>query len=171
VSIGNVCKVGGEVEDLIMMSYSNKQHEGFIGHAYLGSWINLGADTNCSDLRNNYGFVKSYVQGEPINTRAQFLGLVMGDHSKSGINTMFNTGTVVGVSCNIYGAGFPSKNLTSFTWGGKDDLQTYEINKCIDTAKVVMARRKIEFTKTDETLLRKIFGITKDERLKIGLSA
>jgi UDP-N-acetylglucosamine diphosphorylase/glucosamine-1-phosphate N-acetyltransferase len=171
VSIGDVCKVGGEVEDAIIMSYSNKQHDGFIGHAYLGSWINLGADTNCSDLRNNYGFVKSYVQGELINTKTQFLGLIMGDHSKSGINTMFNTGSVVGVSCNIYGSGFLSKNIPSFTWGGKDDLQTYEIEKCLDTAKVVMARRKIEFTKSDEALLRKIFEITKNERMKIGLTA
>jgi UDP-N-acetylglucosamine diphosphorylase/glucosamine-1-phosphate N-acetyltransferase len=171
VSIGDVCKVGGEVEDAIIMSYSNKQHDGFIGHAYLGSWINLGADTNCSDLRNNYGFVKSYVQGELINTKTQFLGLIMGDHSKSGINTMFNTGSVVGVSCNIYGSGFPNKNIPSFTWGGKDDLQTYEIEKCLDTAKVVMARRKIEFTKSDEALLRKIFEITKNERMKIGLTA
>jgi len=171
VSIGDVCKVGGEIEDTIIMSYSNKQHDGFIGHAYLGSWINLGADTNCSDLRNNYGFVKSFVQGETINTRTQFLGLIMGDHSKSGINTMFNTGTVVGVSCNIFGSGFPAKNLPSFTWGGKDDLQTYEIEKCLDTAKVVMARRKIEFTKSDEMLLRRIFEVTKDQRRKIGLSS
>ncbi len=171
VTIGDVCKVGGEVEDSIIMSYSNKQHEGFIGHAYLGSWINLGADTNCSDLRNNYGFVKSYVHGELVNTRTQFLGLIMGDHSKSGINTMFNTGTVVGVSCNIYGSGFPDKYLPSFTWGGKDDLQTYDIEKCLDTAKVVMARRKIEFTKKDEILLRKIFDITNKDRLKIGLTA
>jgi UDP-N-acetylglucosamine diphosphorylase/glucosamine-1-phosphate N-acetyltransferase len=169
VSIGDVCKIGGEVEDAIIMSYSNKQHDGFIGHAYLGSWINLGADTNCSDLRNNYGFVKTYVNGELINTKTQFLGLIMGDHSKSGINTMFNTGTVVGVSCNIYGSGFPNKNLPSFTWGGKDDLQTYDIEKSLDTAKVVMARRKIEFTKTDENLLRKIFEMTKDQRMKIGL--
>jgi len=136
VSIGDVCKVGGEIEDTIIMSYSNKQHDGFIGHAYLGNWINLGADTNCSDLRNNYGFVKTYVRGELINTKTQFLGLIMGDHSKSGINTMFNTGTVVGVSCNIYGSGFPSKNLPSFTWGGKDDLLTYEIEKCLDTANI-----------------------------------
>ena len=171
VSIGDVCKVGGEVEDAIIMSYTNKQHDGFIGHSYLGSWVNLGADTNCSDLRNNYGFVKAYVNGELINTRTQFLGLIMGDHSKSGINTMFNTGTVVGVSCNIYGSGFPDKNLPSFTWGGKGDLQTYDIEKCLDTAKVVMARRKIEFTKTDEILLRKIHEITKDERLKKGLTA
>ena len=111
------------------MSYSNKQHDGFLGHAYLGSWINIGADTNCSDLRNNYGFVKTHVNGQDINTNTQFLGLVMGDHSKSGINTMFNTGSVVGFSCNIYGSGFPDKYLPSFSWGGSDDLQTYDIDK------------------------------------------
>ena len=169
VSIGDVCKVGGEVEDAIIMSYSNKQHDGFLGHAYLGNWINLGADTNCSDLRNNYGFVKTHVNGKDINTKTQFLGLVMGDHSKSGINTMFNTGSVVGFSCNIYGSGFPDKYLPSFSWGGSDNLQTYQIDKSLDTAKVVMSRRKIEFKKTDEDLFRKIFEMTKNERMLKGL--
>jgi UDP-N-acetylglucosamine diphosphorylase/glucosamine-1-phosphate N-acetyltransferase len=169
VSIGDVCKVGGEVEDSIIMSYSNKQHDGFLGHAYLGNWINLGADTNCSDLRNNYGFVKTHVNGQDINTKTQFLGLVMGDHSKSGINTMFNTGSVVGFSCNIFGSGFPDKYLPSFSWRGQDDLQTYEIEKSLDTAKVVMSRRKVEFKKTDEELFRKIFDLTKNERMIKGL--
>jgi UDP-N-acetylglucosamine diphosphorylase/glucosamine-1-phosphate N-acetyltransferase len=169
ISIGDVCKVGGEVEDSIIMSYSNKQHDGFLGHAYLGSWINLGADTNCSDLRNNYGFVKVHVNGQEINTKSQFLGLIMGDHSKTGINTMFNTGTIVGFSCNIYGSGFPSKYLPSFSWGGSDNLQTYNVDKCLDTAKVVMSRRKIEFKKTDEDLFRNIFDFTKNERMIKGL--
>jgi len=119
VSIGSVCKVGGEVEDSIVMSYSNKQHEGFLGHAYLGNWVNLGADTNCSDLRNNYGPVKVYLNGKDLNTGKQFLGLIMGDHSKTGINSMFNTGTIAGFSCNIYGAGFPDKYIPSFGWGGE----------------------------------------------------
>jgi UDP-N-acetylglucosamine diphosphorylase/glucosamine-1-phosphate N-acetyltransferase len=169
VSIGDVCKVGGEIEDSVIMSYSNKQHEGFLGHAYLGSWINIGADTNCSDLRNNYGFVKTHVNGKDINTNTQFLGLIMGDHSKTGINTMFNTGTTVGFSCNIYGSGFPAKYLPSFSWGGSDNLQTYDVDKCLDTAKVVMSRRKIEFKKNDENLFRKIFDLTKNERMIKGL--
>jgi UDP-N-acetylglucosamine diphosphorylase / glucose-1-phosphate thymidylyltransferase / UDP-N-acetylgalactosamine diphosphorylase / glucosamine-1-phosphate N-acetyltransferase / galactosamine-1-phosphate N-acetyltransferase len=169
VSIGDVCKIGGEVEDSIIMSYSNKQHDGFLGHAYLGSWINIGADTNCSDLRNNYGFVKTRVNGKDINTNTQFLGLIMGDHSKTGINTMFNTGSTVGFSCNVYGSGFPDKYLPSFSWGGSDNLQTYDVNKCLDTAKVVMSRRKIEFKKYDEELFRKIFNMTKNERMVKGL--
>ena len=169
VSIGDVCKVGGEIEDSVIMSYTNKQHEGFLGHAYLGSWINIGADTNCSDLRNNYGFIKTHVNGHDINTNTQFLGLIMGDHSKTGINTMFNTGTTVGFSCNIYGSGFPDKYLPSFSWGGSDGLQTYDVDKCLDTAKVVMSRRKIEFKKIDEDLFRKIFDLTKNERMIKGL--
>jgi hypothetical protein len=140
-----------------------------LGHAYLGSWINIGADTNCSDLRNNYGFVKTHVNGKDINTNTQFLGLIMGDHSKTGINTMFNTGTTVGFSCNIYGSGFPAKYLPSFSWGGSDNLQTYDVDKCLDTAKVVMSRRKIEFKKNDENLFRKIFDLTKNERMIKGL--
>ena len=169
VSIGDVCKIGGEVESSIIMSWSNKQHDGYLGHAYLGSWINLGADTNCSDLRNNYGFVKTHVNGQDINTRTQFLGLIMGDHSKTGINSMFNTGSVVGFSCNIFGSGFPDKYLPSFSWGGSDKLETYDVDKCLDTAKVVMSRRKIEFKKYDEDLFRKIFDMTKNERMLKGL--
>lgn len=101
VSVGKVCKIGGEIEDSIILPFTNKQHSGFLGHAYLGSWVNLGADTNCSDLKNNYGFVKVYVNGEIIDSGSQFLGVIMGDHTKTAINTMFNTGTIVGYSCNI----------------------------------------------------------------------
>ncbi|MDR3666860.1 MAG: hypothetical protein P4L35_08465, partial [Ignavibacteriaceae bacterium] len=170
VSIGDVCKVGGEIEDSIIMSYTNKQHDGFLGHAYLGNWINIGADTNCSDLRNNYGFVKSHVNGQDIKTNTQFLGLIMGDHSKTGINTMFNTGSTVGFSCNIYGSGFPDKYIPSFSWGGgNQELQTYDVNKSLETAKVVTSRRKVEFKKIDEELFRKIFDITKNERMIKGL--
>jgi len=118
VSIGKNCKVGGEIEDTIMLPFSNKQHAGFIGHAYLGSWVNLGADTNCSDLKNNYGNIKVKVNGKLINTGTKFLGSIIGDHSKTAINTMLNTATVVGFSCNIYGAGFPEKYIPSFTWEG-----------------------------------------------------
>ena len=121
VSTGKVCKLGGEIEDSVIMPYSNKQHSGFLGHAYLGSWVNLGADTNCSDLKNNYSSIKVNLNGKHIDTGHRFLGLIMGDHSKTGINTMFNTGTITGFSCNIFGSGFPDKFIPSFTWGGAEN--------------------------------------------------
>ncbi len=163
-SIGEMCKIGGEVEASIIHSYSNKQHDGFLGHSYLGMWCNLGADTNNSDLKNNYGHVKVYVNGLLVDTGSQFVGLMMGDHSKSGINTMFNTGTVVGVSSNVFGAGFPPKFIPSFTWGGADSLQEYELEKSLEVARQVMARRNIQMTEADEALLRKIFGLCRHER-------
>ncbi len=168
VSIGKVSKVGGEVEDSIILPYSNKQHSGFIGHAYLGSWVNLGADTNCSDLKNNYGTVKAYVNGEVVNSGSQFLGVIMGDHSKTAINTMFNTGTTVGFSCNIFGAGFPDKYIPSFSWGGSDAVTTYDIERSIETAKRVMQRRSKDMHESEEKLFRKIFDLTKKERRKRG---
>lgn len=166
VSIGKVCKVGGEIEDLIMLDYSNKQHSGFIGHAYLGSWVNLGADTNCSDLKNNYSTIKITNDGKEIETGLQFLGLLMGDHSKSAINTMFNTGTVAGFSCNIYGAGFPDKFIPSFSWGGSGGFIEYKIDKSIETAAKVLGRRKKVMTKTEDELFRKIFELTANDRTK-----
>ncbi len=131
VSIGSNCKIGGEIEDAIILPYTSKQHAGFIGHSYLGSWVNLGADTNCSDLKNNYSTVKVKLNGTIIDTGMQFLGVIIGDHSKSSINTMFNTGTIIGVSSNIFGTGFPEKHIPSFSWGGADGWTTYELNKCI----------------------------------------
>lgn len=164
VSIGRVCKIGGEVEESIIMPFSNKQHSGFLGHSYLGSWINLGADTNCSDLKNNYGTVKVHLPDRQVDTGLQFLGLIMGDHSKSAINSMFNTGTIAGFSCNIFGSDFPDKFIPSFSWGGKEKMETYDINKSIDTAKKVMQRRKVSMTKADEDLFKTIFNITQSER-------
>lgn len=169
VTIGNTCKIGGEVEQSVFMPYSNKQHSGFIGHAYIGSWVNLGADTNNSDLKNNYSTVKATIGGKEIETGLQFLGLMMGDHSKSAINTMFNTGTVVGFSCNIFGAGFPDKYIPSFTWGGAESMTTYDVNKSMQTAKVVMSRRKVEFTKADEEVFKTVFELTSNERQKRGI--
>lgn len=169
VTIGNTCKIGGEVEQSVFMPYSNKQHSGFIGHAYIGSWVNLGADTNNSDLKNNYSTVKATIGGKEIETGLQFLGLMMGDHSKSAINTMFNTGTVVGFSCNIFGAGFPDKYIPSFSWGGAESMTTYDVNKSMQTAKVVMARRKVEFTKADEEVFKTVFELTSNERQKRGI--
>ncbi|GBD87014.1 UDP-3-O-[3-hydroxymyristoyl] glucosamine N-acyltransferase [bacterium BMS3Abin03] len=164
VSIGSVCKIGGEVEDTIVLPHSNKQHSGFIGHAYLGSWVNLGADTNCSDLKNNYSTIKVTLNGYTIDTGSQFLGVIIGDHSKSAINTMFNTGTIIGFSCNIFGAGFPDKYIPSFSWGGSDGITTYDLSKSIQTAKVVLSRRNKKFTTEDEKLFEDIFNLTKEER-------
>lgn len=166
-SIGDVCKVGGEVEASIIHSHSNKQHDGFLGHAYLGQWVNLGADTNNSDLKNNYGTVKVYVDGEWVDSGSQFVGLFMGDHAKSGINTMFNTGTVVGAMSNIFGADFPPKFLPSFVWGGSAGLVEHDLEKALATARMVMARRNVEMTSAYEQLIRYIYGVTKGERFSV----
>jgi len=168
VSIGKVCKVGGEVEDTIIHPYSNKQHSGFLGHSYLGSWINLGADTNNSDLQNNYGTIKIQVNGRHIDSGKQFVGLMMGDHSKTAINTMFNTGTVVGFSSNIYGAGFPPKYISSFGWGGSESMKEYKLSKAVETAKAVFSRRDKNFAIEDENLFEHIFNLTKEDRTKRG---
>lgn len=168
-SIGEVCKVGGEVENSIIHSYSNKQHEGFLGHSYLGMWVNIGADTNNSDLKNNYGSVKVYINGDLIDSGSQFVGLTMGDHSKTGINTMFNTGTVVGVSCNIFGSGIPPKYVPSFSWGGADMLTTYDLDRSLEVARRVMARRNMSMTPAEEKLFRKVFDLTREERRKRGM--
>ncbi len=156
-SIGEVCKVGGEVEESIVHGFSNKQHEGFLGHAYLGEWVNLGADTNNSDLKNNYGHVKVMINGSMVDSGSMFVGLFMGDHSKSGINTMFNTGTSVGVMCNVFGAGYPPKFIPSFTWGGIDRQERYDFNKAVETARRVMERRQKTLSTAQEQLLRELF--------------
>jgi UDP-N-acetylglucosamine diphosphorylase/glucosamine-1-phosphate N-acetyltransferase len=166
-SIGERCKVGGEVEASIIHSYSNKQHDGFLGHSYLGMWCNLGADTNTSDLKNNYGTVRVFINGKEVDSGSQFVGLTMGDHSKSGINTMFNTGTVVGVSSNVFGAGFPPKFIPSFAWGGAEGLDTYDLEKSLSVARRVMERRNVTMTEADELLLRKIFDLTRKERARM----
>lgn len=168
-SIGEVCKVGGEVEESIIHSYSNKQHDGFLGHAYLGMWVNLGADTNNSDLKNNYGSVKVIINGEQVDSGSMFVGLTMGDHSKCAINTMFNTGTVVGVSSNVFGAGFPKKYVPSFSWGGADSMTSYDVDKALEVARRVMARRNIRLSEIEEKVFRHIFDLTRDERRKLGL--
>jgi len=168
VSIGKVCKVGGEVEDTIIHSYTNKQHSGFLGHSYLGSWINIGADTNNSDLQNNYGSIKVQINGRHIDSVKQFVGLMMGDHSKTAINTMFNTGTVVGFSSNVFGAGFPPKYIPSFGWGGNESMKECKLSKALETAKAVFARREKDFKKEDEVLFETIFNLTKEDRSKRG---
>jgi UDP-N-acetylglucosamine diphosphorylase/glucosamine-1-phosphate N-acetyltransferase len=169
-SIGPMCKVGGEIEASIIHSYSNKQHDGFLGHSYLGAWVNIGAGTVTSDLKNNYSQVKVYVNGEPVNSGEQFVGLTVGDHSKTAINSTFNTGTVVGVSSNIFGTGFPPKYVPSFSWGAAGEtFTTYNADKAIDVARKVMKRRGIVLSEYEEILFRKIFDLTSDERRKRGM--
>ncbi len=163
-TIGPVCKVGGEVEESIFIGYSNKQHDGFIGHAYIGEWVNLGAGTNNSDLKNNYGEVKVQLPHGRIATGRTFVGLMVGDHVKAGINSMFNTGTVVGVGTNIFGHGFPPKWVPSFLWGGYEGFVEHDLEKFLATAKRVMARRKIEMTPAYEAMLRALYEQTKAER-------
>ncbi|MFI5252080.1 MAG: GlmU family protein [Bacteroidota bacterium] len=163
-SIGEFCKVGGEVDASIIHSYSNKQHDGFLGHSYIGSWVNIGADTNNSDLKNNYSTVKMRLNGEEIDTGLQFVGLIMGDHSKTGINVMFDTGTNIGVCCNIYGSGLPPKYIPSFSWGSQDLFEPYDLNKCMETARTVMKRRDVEFTPAYEKLFRHIHTLALKEK-------
>lgn len=157
-TIGPYSKVGGEVNNCMIQGYSNKGHDGFLGNAVLGEWCNLGADTNNSNLKNNYQSVDIYNYNEEkyVDTELQFCGLIMGDHSKSAINTMFNTGTVVGVSANIYGADFPSKFIPSYSWGGRKPLE-YKFDKAMDTAKRVMDRRNIALTEDDLAILKHVY--------------
>ena len=145
-TIGPMCKVGGEIEESVFLSYSNKQHDGFLGHSYLASWINLGADTNNSDLKNNYSPISVMLNKQKIETGRRFLGAIIGDHSKTAINTMINTGSIIGVCCNVFGEGFPPKNVPSFSWGGSAGFQKYDFNRAVEVAKIVMARRNISFT-------------------------
>jgi UDP-N-acetylglucosamine diphosphorylase/glucosamine-1-phosphate N-acetyltransferase len=169
-SIGPVCKVGGEIEGSIIQGYSNKQHSGFLGHSYLGAWVNLGAGTNTSDLKNNYSSVKVHVGSEEVDSGLQFVGLTMGDHSKCAINSMFNTGTVVGVSSNIATSGFPPKYVPSFSWGAPGGtLTTYKVDRAIDVARKVTARRNVEFTNVEEALFKTVFAMTSDDRRKRGM--
>ncbi|KAA3619837.1 MAG: hypothetical protein DWQ05_03695 [Calditrichaeota bacterium] len=156
-SIGGLCKVGGEIETAIIQANSNKPHEGFLGHAYLGEWVNLGADTNNSNLKNNYSTIKVHVNGRDVDSQSIFAGLFMGDHAKSGINTMFNTGVTVGVMANVFGAGFSPKHIPSFTWGGINSTEKYNFDKAIETAKIAMKRRGKEITAAEVTLLKKIY--------------
>lgn len=151
-TIGPHCKVGGEVEDSILLGYSNKQHDGFLGHSYLGEWVNLGADTNTSDLKNNYGSIRINLDGREVDTGVMFLGSLIGDHVKTGINTMLNTGTVIGVGANVFGAGFPPKAIDRFAWG--TDGERFDVDRAVDLARVVMARRSVQLKPEDETLLR-----------------
>jgi len=165
-TIGPHCKVGGEVANSVMMGYSNKGHDGYMGNSVLGHWCNLGADTNTSNLKNNYAQVRlwDYDTEKFAKTGTQFCGLMMGDHSKCGINTMFNTGTVVGVSANIFGAGYPRNFIPSYSWGGSSGMETYNTTKAFEVAAVVMARRGLEFDTQEEAILNEVFEISKQWR-------
>tara|TARA_R110002074_G_scaffold40494_1_gene108359 strand:+ start:206 stop:1381 length:1176 start_codon:yes stop_codon:yes gene_type:complete len=165
-TLGPYCKVGGEVNNSVLFGYSSKGHEGFLGNSVLGEWCNVGADTNTSNLKNNYAEVKlwNYETGRFAKTGLQFCGLMMGDHSKCGINTMFNTGTVVGVSANIFGSGFPRNFVPSFSWGGASGFTVYQINKVFEVAEVVMKRRGLALSDQDKKILEHVFEETSKNR-------
>lgn len=165
-TVGPYSRIGGEVKNSVIFSNSNKGHEGYLGDSVLGEWCNLGADTNNSNLKNNYAEVRlwNYETEGFAKTGLQFCGLMMGDHSKCGINTMFNTGTVVGVSANIFGSGFPRNFIPSFSWGGHGGFTTYLTKKAFEVAEVVLGRRNIEFTDVDAAILTQVFEDTKKFR-------
>jgi UDP-N-acetylglucosamine diphosphorylase/glucosamine-1-phosphate N-acetyltransferase len=165
-TIGPFCKVGGEVNNSVLMGYSSKGHDGFLGNSVIGEWCNLGADTNNSNLKNNYAEVKlwDYETGRFAKTGLQFCGLIMGDHSKCGINTMFNTGTVIGVSVNVFGSGFTRNFVPSYSWGGASGFTEYKTNKFFEVAIEVMKRRNITFDEKEQKILEHIFNETKKYR-------
>ncbi len=164
-SIGPVCRIGGEVEQSVFLGYSNKYHEGFLGHSYVGEWVNLGALTTNSDLKNNYSPVKVIVRGEPVDTGLTKVGSFLGDHVKTGIGTLLGTGMVVGFATNIFGGGMiKEKSLPSFCWGDANNLEEYELEKAIDTAQIVMERRNVKFSQEEKNLFKKIFEMTERER-------
>jgi UDP-N-acetylglucosamine diphosphorylase/glucosamine-1-phosphate N-acetyltransferase len=166
-TIGAHCKVAGEVSNSVMFGYSNKGHEGFLGNSVIGEWCNLGADTNNSNLKNNYSSVEmwNYASERFIDTKLLFCGLIMGDHSKCGINTMFNTGTTVGVSVNFFGEGYPAKHIPSFAWGSNAGFATYKLEKVLETAQKVMARRNLPLSQIDTDIIAHIFEHTKPARV------
>jgi UDP-N-acetylglucosamine diphosphorylase/glucosamine-1-phosphate N-acetyltransferase len=165
-TVGPHCRIGGEINNSVLFGYSNKGHDGFLGNSVLGEWCNIGADSNNSNLKNNYEEVKlwSFETESFAKTGLQFCGLMMGDHSKCGINTMFNTGTVVGVSANIFGSGFPRNFVPSFSWGGASGFVTYQTHKAFEVAKIVMDRRHEEFTEQDKAILEHVFEVSKKWR-------
>lgn len=162
-TVGPYSKVCGEISNSVLIGYSSKGHEGYLGNSVLGEWCNIGADSNNSNLKNNYAKVRlwNYATEKFEQTGLQFCGLMMGDHSKTAINTMFNTGTVIGVNCNIYVPGFPRNFVPSFSWGGASGFTTYQPQKAYEAAKVMMARRGVEFNEMDAKILDHVFEETK----------
>jgi UDP-N-acetylglucosamine diphosphorylase/glucosamine-1-phosphate N-acetyltransferase len=165
-TLGPGCKVGGEVNNAVFFANSSKAHDGFVGNSVIGEWCNIGADSNNSNLKNNYEEVKLWheAKGSFVKTGLQFCGLIMADHSKCGINTMFNTGTVIGVSANIFGSGFPRNFVPSFSWGGASGFTEYKLDKAMQTMKLVYARRKKEITETENNIYQHIYSATQNQR-------
>ncbi|MEM8999267.1 MAG: GlmU family protein [Bacteroidota bacterium] len=165
-TFGPHCRIGGEVNNTVAFGYSNKGHEGFLGNSVLGEWCNLGADTNTSNMKNNYAEVRLWSYGTEgfARTGLQFCGLMMGDHSKCGINTMFNTGTVVGVSANIFGSGYPRNFIPSFSWGGASGFTSYLPKRALETAKTMMARRGLVLDSKERAILEEVYELTKKWR-------
>ncbi len=165
-TIGPFSKVGGEINNSVIFGYSNKAHDGFLGNSVIAEWCNLGADTNNSNLKNSYDNVKlwSYTQETFVDTGLQFCGLIMGDHSKSGINTMFNTGTVVGVNVNVFGSGFQRNFIPSFSWGGTSGFSIYNVKKAIQVAEAMYARRGKKFDEIEKELFYNLFDQTASNR-------
>jgi len=163
-TIGPHCKVGGEINNSVFFAYSNKAHDGFMGQSVIGEWCNIGADTNTSNLKNTYDNIKlwNYADQTFVETGLQFCGLIMGDHSKCGINTMFNTGTVVGINSNIFGSGYQRNFIPSFAWGGTGGIKIYHIDRAVSVAKKVYQRRGLDFNQVEEDVLRDIFNLTKE---------
>jgi UDP-N-acetylglucosamine diphosphorylase/glucosamine-1-phosphate N-acetyltransferase len=166
-TVGPYSKIGGEVSNTVIFGYSNKAHDGFLGNSVIGEWCNIGADTNTSNLKNNYENIKiwNYARGGFEDTGLQFCGLMMGDHSKCGINTMFNTGTVVGVGANIFGDGFPRTFIPSFAWGGAGGFTTFQLDKALETAAKAMQRRSAMLTEAEKSILKHIFEVTAANRV------
>ena len=159
-SIGPVCKVGGEISASVLQSFSNKQHGGFLGHSFVGSWVNLGAATNNSDLKNNYGSVRVEIAGEILDTGSVSVGAIIGDHSKTAIGTRLNTGTIIGIFCSVFADGLPPKLIPSFSWGTSGGFVRYDLKEAIDTASRVMARRGVTMTPTLAKRITELFGAT-----------
>ncbi len=165
-TVGPQSRLGGEISNSVIFGFTNKAHDGFLGNSVLGEWCNLGADSNNSNLKNNYSKIKvwNYKEEDYINTGLQFCGLIMGDHSKCSINTMFNTGTVVGVSANIFGNGFPPKFVPSFAWGGSEGFITYRLEDALDVAKRVYERRHLDLNEIEQDIIRSLFDSTTNYR-------
>jgi len=170
-TFGPGCKIGGEVNNCIVFGNSNKAHDGFIGNAVIGEWVNMGANTNCSNLKNNYAPVRvwSYAKEDFSETGLRFCGLMMGDYSKCGISSMFNTGTVAGVSVNVFGAGFLPKFIPSFSWGGPSEMKVFQPEKAVETARRMMERRNMTMDAVDEQILLDVYNLTGKYRQKAGV--
>jgi len=152
-------KVGGEVESSILQGHANKQHDGYLGHAYVGAWTNLGALTTNSDLKNNYSTVRVWTPEGTVDTGEKFVGVFLGDHAKTAIGTLLNTGTVVGFNCNVFSSEMPAKFVPSFSWGHGSSMTRYELDKAMQTASVVMERRQVRFTPAHRAVFEKIFQL------------